>query len=466
MATSSLPETVSRPSPESWQTEERLPPQSLVAEQATIGAALVDAEALDVVATIVETRDFYREAHRLIWAAMLTVRELGSPVDLVTTCGELRRTSQLEGVGGPEYLMACMANVPTSAHAPRYALEVQRTAILREAISLGAAVQGAGYDNPADAAQLVGDAIYKLEVLQQRVRTGNEPRDVGETLREDMDMIERAMAREYLVSTVRTGIPELDERTGGLEDAGLMVVKGDTNAGKSGLLRQIVLSSCIEMGECGHPGVAVLFALEEKRWRWRRRSLGWLGHFNTRALRNRPYWQAELERTEWLVEMYQAAAVEFGRLPLLIGDDDASIGEIEAYCKRIQRKQPIAFVCIDYLQKIGKPQASNEEQAFREVAQRLVRLRDTLGCPIIGASQITESKDGSRNTFGARAFEHEADTTMELYRERDDEREWKPECVLQIAKTRELESCRVKAWTDFSTGRWYGMTEYERMQGQ
>jgi len=437
-----------------------------VAEQATIGAALIDADALDVVATIVETGDFYREAHRLIWSAMLTVREAGSPVDLVTTCQELRRADRLESVGGPEYLMACMANVPTSAHAPRYALEVQRTAVIRETISLGAAVQSAAYGNPADAAQLVGDAIYKLEVLQQRVRTGNEPRGVDETFREDMDLIERAMSREYLVSTVRTGIPELDERTGGLEDAGLMVVKGDTNAGKSGLLRQIVLSSCIEMGEAGHPGVAVLFALEERRWRWRRRSLGWLGHFNTRALRNQPYWQAELARTEWLVEMYQAAAVEFGKLPLLIGDDDASIGEIEAYCKRIQRKQPIAFVVIDYIQKIGKPSAPTEEQAFREVAQRLVRLRDVLGCPIIGASQITETKDGSRNTFGARAFEHEPDTTMELFRQRDEQNEWKPECVLQIAKTRELDTCRVKAWTDFATGRWYSMAEHERQQAQ
>jgi replicative DNA helicase len=93
------------------------PPQDLDAEQACIGCCLLDAAAADLVMSTISASDFYREAHRQIFDATASLHQQGQPVDIITISSELRRRGELEQVGGAEYLMAIIAQVPTSAHA-------------------------------------------------------------------------------------------------------------------------------------------------------------------------------------------------------------------------------------------------------------------------------------------------------------------------------------------------------------
>lgn len=452
---------------------DRMPPQNLQAEQVTLGCCLIEPGALAIAGEVVQEEDFYREAHRLIWSAVLQVRDAGSPVDLVTVAAELKRQGRLESVGGAEYLTSMMHEVPTTAHVAVYAGEVARSSLARQAISLGAELQGLGYENPERPADMIGDTIHRLESLQQRASLGERPALVATTFGTDLLEIERHLMRTYTVSPERTGIPTVDKATGGLEDAGCGLILGDTNAGKSGLLRQIVLSTALQIA---NPDVVMLFPLEEARWRWTRRSLGWLGHFNTRALRNLPFWQEEAQRiaerrgmtvedgVDELQQRWEAAISAFAGLPLVICGGDLTIGQIEAHCRSVQREHNIRMVGIDYAQKIGKPATANEEQGFREVAQRLVRLRDTLGSiPILAPSQITDVA-GDRRPMHARAFAQEADTVMDIQRERDQDGMWERKATLAVMKSRELDAGRWEVYTNFETGRWEDYREQESAQ--
>ena len=147
---------------------DKLPPQDLEAEQATLGAMLVEAGAADRVMGIVLEEDFYREAHRVIFSAIREVYDRNEPVDLLTVGAELRRRGRLEVVGGGEYLTALIAEVPTTAHVVRYATIVNEKATLRRLITAGSQIQAIAYENPEDIGEALDSAEKSIFELGQR----------------------------------------------------------------------------------------------------------------------------------------------------------------------------------------------------------------------------------------------------------------------------------------------------------
>ena len=158
------------------------PPHDIGAEQATLGACLIEASAVERAFAIVEQKDFYPEVHRLIFAAMVAVHERGDPVDLVTVSAELRRGEQLEAVGGGEYLTALISKVPTAAHVLRYAEIVAEKGALRQAARLGEDLTKAAYENPADVAGLLDDyqARFQQDIYRRREVPDSEFLTVGD----------------------------------------------------------------------------------------------------------------------------------------------------------------------------------------------------------------------------------------------------------------------------------------------
>ena len=151
------------------QLADRLPPQDLEAEQATLGAMLIDAEAASRAMGIVSADDFYREAHREIFSAIVAVEESGHPIDPVSVGAALRERDQLAAVGGGEYLTALMGEVPTTAHVVRYATIVHEKAVLRRLIRAGAEIQALGYDNPDDVQTALSAAEERIfRIAQER----------------------------------------------------------------------------------------------------------------------------------------------------------------------------------------------------------------------------------------------------------------------------------------------------------
>ena len=442
------------------------PPNDLTAEQAMIGACLVQAEALDLALEMISADDLYREAHRIILGAMCDVRTRGDAVDIVSTCSELRRVGSLETVGGSEYLTAMIEHCPTAAHVRKYAYEVARTSLARQAIQIGSRLAGDAYSNPVDVAELLGAAIGELDSLQERCILGSQPKALHERTGDDLVRIKDRMDREHEVSAARWGLPVLDRMTGGLEDVGYMVLKGGTNAGKSSLVCQMILSTAMQLDEAGSERVLV-FGMEEDGWRWMQRAVCWLGSVDSRDLANAIRWRRACKADQGnaehpgLEERYWDAVSLYASLPVVLASGPQSLGSIEAHCKRFLRNWRPALVTVDYLQLLGKDESyATEERGFREVAERMTRLRDLLGCPLVCTSQVTKGADGEEHAFGARAFEFNADTVARIARKKDAEKGWEPTAAIHCDKAREVENWgRVSVRTDFRTGRWYAEAE-------
>jgi len=207
------------------ETSVELPPQDLHAEQATLGAMLVEPGAATRALAAVSGDDFYREAHRVILEAIAVVHERDEPVDLVTISAELRRVEKLDAVGGPAYLAAIIRETPTAAHVVRYAKIVAEKAALRKLISAGAEIRAIGYSNPPD----VDDAIDEAErvifdVAQRRIE--RDFVEIRPIVKAAFDVMDQRYHTGEAVTGVATGVALFDEMTAGLQRSDLIVIAG------------------------------------------------------------------------------------------------------------------------------------------------------------------------------------------------------------------------------------------------
>lgn len=202
--------------------EDRLPPQDLTAEQAALGAMLMERAATVRALQIVSQSDFYREAHRLIFAAIVAVAEREEPVDVVTVGAELRKKDKLEEVGGGQYLTRLIGEVPTTAHIIRYATIVKERALARQLVEIGQQVQEELYRDP--------DSLTETATSVQSALDGI------------FRQIERVKGRGYMTAREATeriaSITWLWEPW--LPNGFLTMLAGETGIGKSTLALRIV----------------------------------------------------------------------------------------------------------------------------------------------------------------------------------------------------------------------------------
>src|SRR5258705_9204105 len=152
---------------------DRLPPQSLEAEQSVLGAVLIDRETIIEIAEFLRPEDFYRQAHANVYKAMLDLFERREPVDLITVAETLERTDELDAIGGRAYLSSLSNQTPTAVHAVQYARIVERKAILRNLIGAAGRIAGIGYEDPAEIQEAIDRAEAELfAVSQKRLDSG------------------------------------------------------------------------------------------------------------------------------------------------------------------------------------------------------------------------------------------------------------------------------------------------------
>ena len=188
---------------------DRLPPQSLEAEQSVLGSILIDRDAVVEVAEFLRAEDFYRQAHGLVYAAMLDLFERREPIDIVTVAEVLERSDQLEQIGGRSYLSSLSNQTPTAVHAVQYARIVERKAVLRNLIAAAGRIAGIGYEDPAEIQEAIDRAEGELfAVSQRRVDAGFS--QLRELLHAAYDRLDYLHAHRGEVSGIRSGFKELD----------------------------------------------------------------------------------------------------------------------------------------------------------------------------------------------------------------------------------------------------------------
>src|SRR5437870_4041155 len=218
----------------------RIPPHNLDAERAVLGAVLLEGrEALPRVVEVLRPSDFYTEAHRAIYQAMLTLFDRGAPVDSLTLNEELRRTDQLQFVGGPAAIALLMEEASIAAHLGSYTAIVRDMAVLRELIQTSTHIIGQAFDAKEDVQTLVDDAEKRIFSLAERRLEGSALR-VGKSVKDTFEYIERLYERKEHVTGVATGFEKLDLETSGLQPSDFIIIAGRPSMGKAQPLDALV----------------------------------------------------------------------------------------------------------------------------------------------------------------------------------------------------------------------------------
>jgi replicative DNA helicase len=211
----------------------RIPPHNLDAERAVLGAILLEGrETLPRVIELLKPSDFYTEAHRLIYQGMLSLFNHSEPVDVLTLTEELRRSEQLELVGGPAALALLVEQGSISAYLNSYASIVRDMAVLRELIQTSSHIIAQAFEAKEDVQTLVDDAERRIFSLAERRLEGS-ALPIGKILRNTFEYIERLYERKEHVTGVATGFEKLDLETSGFQPSDFIIIAGRPSMGKA-----------------------------------------------------------------------------------------------------------------------------------------------------------------------------------------------------------------------------------------
>mgnify|MGYP001421846705 CR=1 FL=1 len=401
---------------------EMMPPQDVEAEQAVLGSVLMVPDLMDTAADMLQPDDFYRTAHGTIFRAMLDLWRAGHPVDLVAVNGKLNDRQESEATGGPVYLMELPRFVTAPGAITYHAKRVRLMAEHRAVIKLGAtAIEQA---SAGDLEDPLGWMAAEAMALSDRGRGGELVRigDAAQRVKAAKDEAKRAAwANETPPGRVLTGLPSLDDLSGGFETGELIVLAARPGVGKSALAAQIAAN----VARRGEPVLCVSLEMPEDQIT-RRLASSWSG-VDSRAVRDGLI-DGEQERS------FDEALQMLGELPLYFdATGSATPATVASRARKVKaREGGLGLVVVDYLQLMtldreerrGRSSMTrNDEVAL--ISRHLRSLALALGCPVLALSQLSREIE-KRNGGGGRpqlsdlrdsgAVEQDASVIWFLYR--------------------------------------------------
>jgi replicative DNA helicase len=392
---------------------DRTLPHNLEAEKSVLGAILINNTTFNQAAEVVDSIDFFRDAHRRIWEKMVALTDRSEPVDLVTLKDELTRSGELDEVGGPAYISALTDGVPRSANVEYYAKIVKEKSTLRRLIQASNDVLVRAYDAEADADNLLDEAERAIfQIADDKMRAGFIR--VGELVDAGYQMIEQLQQHKGLVTGVPSGFVDLDEMTSGFQKSDLVIVAARPAMGKTSFVLNMALHAGIEAGK-----TVGIFSLEMSK-----------EQLFMRMLTSEARVDQHRFRGGFLGEQDYARLVDaFARLhdAKVYIDDTPSVGilEMRAKTRRLKLEHGLDMIIVDYLQLMqGRGRFDNRQQELAQISRSLKILAKELSIPIIALSQLSrapETRGDHRPQLSdlreSGALEQDADVVMFIFRE-------------------------------------------------
>jgi replicative DNA helicase len=391
----------------------RLPPQNLEAEQCVLGSVLLQPGALVKILELVEPEDFYRDAHRIIYRAMIALFEKNEPQDLITVTNILKDRDQLESVGGPSYISNLGDIVPVAANIIYYAQIIRSKSILRRLIQTCTDIASRCYEEQGDIDTLVDDAEQNIFEIS-RTKSNQDFQPLSKIMPETFERIERLAEKKELITGVPTGFDDLDKLTAGFQPSDLIILAGRPSMGKTALAMNIVQNASI----FNKVPVAV-FSLEMSKEQLGLRLLCSVSRVDSQDLRT-----GFIRDPDW-PKLARATGI-LSEAPILIDDTPAiSVLEMRAKSRRLKTEYNIGMVVVDYLQLMrGRANTERREQEISEISRSLKAMAKELDLPVVALSQLNrslESRPNKRPQLSdlreSGAIEQDADVICFLYRD-------------------------------------------------
>ena len=403
--------------------EERVPPQNIEAEQAVLGAMLIDKEAIAKATEVLSADDFYREAHRVIFSAMLELYNKNEAVDMVTVTEILKRDNKLEDIGGIAYITSLANVVLTAANVKYHADIVAEKSVLRQLVRVSTEIAAMGYEANEDVGTLLDTAESRiLEISNRKKKTDFTA--INDVLMDSVQSIESLLQNKGGLTGLPAGFADLDKLTSGLHPSDFIILAARPSMGKTALALNIVQNVALRAHKVigGEPRSVAFFSLEMSKEQLVNRMLCAEAGIDSQRLR-----VGEMHDEDW-THLWDACDT-MSRAKIYI-DDTAGITamDMRSRARRLKAEHGLDLIVVDYLQLMQgsgtRNYSGDRQQEVSEISRSLKALARELDVPVLALSQLSrsvESRQVKRPMLSdlreSGSLEQDADIVAFLYRE-------------------------------------------------
>ncbi len=387
-------------------------PHSREAEEAVIGAVLINPEAYYDVAQFLSADDFYIHRNKWIWETFVSLHDRSEAIDLVTVTEELDQKGHLADIGGSAYITRLINNVPSSLHAEAYGHRVEETAIRRRMLLAANQIAKLAYEENLTLDTVMDDSEKAIFNVSQR-RTTQDLQPIRSVLSDYFDRMEELSQRDEALVGVPTGFLDIDKMLGGLQPSDLLIIAGRPGMGKTGFLLSAVKNAALT-----HKKHVAVFSLEMSNEQLVQRIIAQETGINSTRLRS-----GKLNPDEWL--LFTQAIEVLTETQIFLDDTPALTPlQLRTKCRRLHLEYKLDLIVVDYLQLMGGDiRSSNRVQEVSDISRNLKILARELNVPVLAAAQLSravEQRTDKRPVLSdlreSGSLEQDADIVMFIYR--------------------------------------------------
>lgn len=397
------------------------PPYSLEAEQSVLGSLLIDRDAIIEVADFLRPDDFYRQAHVIIYRAILDLYESQTPTDIVMVSERIEHDGDLERIGGRAYLSSLSNLTPSAVHVRAYGEIVLRKAVMRTLISVAGKISAIGHEDPDDYQDAV-DRATELIYNVAETRTTSKYQPLRALLHEAYDKIDHLYSNKGEVTGVATGIHDIDILTQGFNPSDLIIIAARPSVGKTSLALNVAEDVATKQGK--KVGV---FSLEMSNEQLVLRLLSSTSGVESQKLRSGFLELHDFDHIAHALSTLSTAPIYIDDTPSL------SVTELRTKARRMKVEVGIDLVIVDYLQLMHAPGAggkdNNRVQEVSAISRGLKQLAREIDTPVIALSQLNrsvEDRGGEPRLSDLResgSIEQDADMVLFLWKKKSEDEE-------------------------------------------
>ncbi len=398
----------------------RIPPHNEDAEKAVLGALLTDgsssSESVDMVTSIVARDDFYRDTHRIIYDAILSLVKSNKTIDFITLSEELERRKKLDTVGGIAYITS-LANEATGYNIEEHARIIAEKAQMRRLIDAGNKIVGMTYAGEEEPSVIMNKAEQLVLDVGGQTQSESSFSPIGDVVITNLEKLNKLQQQKGALTGVPTGFKDLDFTLNGLQKSDLILVAARPAMGKTAFTLNIAQNVAM-----GVQGSVAFFSLEMSKEQLVGRILSSVAGIESDKLR-----KGDMDTNDWGKVL--AAAEAMSKAPLFIDDTAAlTVQDMRAKLRRLKVEHGLDLVIVDYIQLMQGRSSSkgseNRQQEISEISRNLKLIAREFNVPVIALSQLSrsvESRPDKRPVLSdlreSGSLEQDADIVMFLYRD-------------------------------------------------
>lgn len=394
----------------------KLPPQAIEIEEAILGALMLEKDALTTVIDILKPGNFYKEANKTIYEAIVTLFNNSEPIDLLTVANQLKKEGKLELVGGPYYITQLTSRVNSAANIEFHARIVTERSIKRDLIRISSEIQKDAYEDTTDAFKLLDHTAQEIfEVTESNIRKNYA--DMKTLMYQAMKELEARKDHKDGLTGVPSGFTALDRLTSGWQNSDLIIIAARPGMGKTAFVVSAMRNAAVDFDHA-----VAIFSLEMSSVQLVNRLISAEAELESEKIK-----KGNLADYEWKQLVHKTDRLS--KAKIFIDDTPAlSILELRAKCRRLKAQHDVKVIIIDYLQLMSgessKTGGGNREQEIASISRALKGIAKELNIPVIALSQLSravETRGGDKrpqlsDLRESGSIEQDADMVMFLYR--------------------------------------------------